>query len=119
MTHLEAWQDLWGLYCECFRESFGQHDIVLSPIVLEEFAIRIEKAAREDERKKVAQPEEVSPTARQLLFVYEAILTEMRTHATVDRQIAEWVKRLDDARDEAVRDGFDVDGLSTPQREPS
>lgn len=37
----------------------------------------------------------------QLLFAYEAILTEMRTYACVIPQVAEWVKRMDFARDEA------------------
>jgi hypothetical protein len=38
--------------------------------------------------------------AREVLFAYEMVLTEMRTHARADRTIAEWVRRLDFARDE-------------------
>lgn len=41
---------------------------------------------------------------RDLLFAYEAILTEMRSHGDGgDRIPAEWVKRLDQSRDEFVR----------------
>jgi len=39
----------------------------------------------------------------QLVFAYEAVLTEMRTHARADRTIKEWVKRLDFERDEFVK----------------
>lgn len=41
---------------------------------------------------------------RDLVFAYEAILTEMRTWIASDvRIIEEWVGRLDQARDEFVR----------------
>jgi len=41
---------------------------------------------------------------RDLVFAYEAILTEMRTWTNSDvRIISEWVNRLDCARDEFVR----------------
>lgn len=39
----------------------------------------------------------------QLVFAYEMVLTEMRTHAKAGGIIAEWVKRLDFERDEFVR----------------
>lgn len=38
-----------------------------------------------------------------LVFAFEAVLTEMRTHARGDRTIREWVKRLDSERDDFVR----------------
>jgi len=47
----------------------------------------------------VARPEPAQPVA-QLLFSYEAMLTEMRTHAKAGGIIAEWVTRIDFARDE-------------------
>lgn len=40
------------------------------------------------------------PAIAQLLFSYEAILTEMRTHARTGGIIAEWVRRIDFARNE-------------------
>jgi hypothetical protein len=43
----------------------------------------------------------------QLVFAYEMVLTEMRTHSRGDRLIAEWVKRLDSERDEFVRSASD------------
>jgi hypothetical protein len=48
----------------------------------------------------------------QLVFAYEMVLTEMRTHAKADRLIAEWVKRLDSERDAFVHSQSDatVDG---------
>jgi pyridoxal/pyridoxine/pyridoxamine kinase len=45
---------------------------------------------------------------KQLVINFEAILTEMRTHARANRTIAEWVNRLDFARDEFTRYKFPV-----------
>jgi hypothetical protein len=60
-THLDVWKDLWSLYCECFRDSFGQHPVELSPVALEEFAIRlkrdIESQLTRSETKESAAPE--------------------------------------------------------------
>ena len=44
----------------------------------------------------------------QLVFAYEMVLTEMRTHARGSKLIAEWVKRLDSERDEFVRSQSDA-----------
>jgi N-dimethylarginine dimethylaminohydrolase len=60
----------------------------------------------------MSKPKDISPwlsfpnaAQRELVFAYEMILTEMRTHARAksNRTIREWVKRLDEARDEYVR----------------
>lgn len=42
---------------------------------------------------------------RDLLAVYEAVLTEMRTHARAPQNhtIRQWVERIDAARDEFVQ----------------
>lgn len=43
---------------------------------------------------------------QQLVFAYEMVLTEMRTHARRARRgsaLKEWVERLDRARDEFMR----------------
>lgn len=41
---------------------------------------------------------------RDLMLEYEAVLTEMRTHSDAgDRMPGQWVRRLDQARDEFVR----------------
>lgn len=42
-------------------------------------------------------------TISQLVFSYEMVLTEMRTHAKANRTIKEWVARLDFDRDEFVK----------------
>lgn len=42
-------------------------------------------------------------TISQLVFSYEMVLTEMRTHARANRTIKEWVDRLDRERDEFVQ----------------
>ena len=36
----------------------------------------------------------------QLVFAYEMVLTEMRTHGRANKTIREWVERLDSERDE-------------------
>lgn len=42
-------------------------------------------------------------TISQLVFAYEAVLTEMRTHAKVNATVRNWVARLDYDRDEFVK----------------
>lgn len=47
--------------------------------------------------------------ASQLVFAYEAILSEMRTYADAgDRTIANWVQRLDSEREDFVRAAQDT-----------
>lgn len=48
-----------------------------------------------------------------LIEAYEAILTEMRTHARASGLIANWVLRLDQERDVAARAG--VQAVVSPQ----
>lgn len=51
---------------------------------------------------------------RDLLFAYEAVLTEMRTWANSDvRIIAEWVRRIDNERDTFVQSQSEKDKTCT------
>ena len=54
MTHLDVWQNLWSAYCDAFRENFGQHEVELSPVALETFALKIKAAVEESLRPEVA-----------------------------------------------------------------
>lgn len=56
-----------------------------------------------DSRNRTVTELIYDPNIKQLVFAYESILTEMRTHSAANPLIRQWVDKLDYERDEFVQ----------------
>lgn len=105
-----AWQERWKSPSgeptwNCATHNFHVH-------TLYEFEDHMRGPLHDGKPKPPAPTEAVHPhelildkDVQQLVFEYESVLTEMRTHSRHEsnRTMKEWVARLDQARDEFVR----------------